>query len=90
MALGCVTKGGIEPPNVIEDTSTLKITLDNQGYAILTITILTRNTNPITSSCYEYNLNGKKFRGFIDSDNPRKLEGSKYYEHNITAKGMIC
>lgn len=90
MPLGCVTRGGTKPPNVIEDTSTLKVSLDNQGFATLSITILTKNTNPITNSCYTYSLNGKIFRGFIDSDTPTRLEGSDYYQHAILAKGMIC
>lgn len=90
MPLGCVNRGGTKPPNVIEDTSTLKVALDNQGMATLSITILTKDTAPITSSCYKYVLNGKTFKGFIESDVPRRLEGSEYYEHNITAKGMIC
>lgn len=90
MALGCVTRGGKKPPSTIEDTSTLKVTIDNQGLATLSITILTKSLEPITSSCYQFGLNDKTFRGYIDSDTPRKLEGSEYYEHNITARGMIC
>lgn len=90
MALGCIVRGGDGPPNVIEDTSTLQVSLDNQGMATLSITILTKSSNPISKSTYSYQLGNKKFCGFIAEDSPRQLDGSEYYEHNIVARGMIC
>lgn len=90
MSIGCLTHGGSGPPSVITDTSTLTISLDNQGIAVLSITILTKNVAPITNSCYTFALNSVTFKGFIQSDVPRKLEGTDYFEHLITARGMIC
>lgn len=88
--MACFEHGGEGPPNTITDTSTLSVTIDNQGIATLQINILTKNKNPITNPNYTFNLNNATFRGFITNDNPRRLEGSDYFEHQITAKGMVC
>jgi len=90
MSIGCLSRTSSGVPDVITDTSTMSITLDNQGMATLQITVLTKKTDPITNSCYTFQLSGNVFRGFIESDVPRKLEGSDYFEHNITARGEIC
>lgn len=90
MPIGCVNRGGIKPPDPIIDTSTLSITLDNQGMATLQISILTRDKDPITNPCYTFDLNNAIFKGFIQSDNPKLLEGTEYYEHLLIARGMIC
>lgn len=89
-SLGCVKVSAEKLPDRIEDTSTLRVSIDNQGFALLSMTILTKNIDPITTQCFKYKLNNRTFKGFLDSDTPRKLEGSDYYEHNITAKGVIC
>jgi len=90
MSLGCVTRSDIDPPKEIIDTSTLTLSLDNQGVAILQISILTINKDPIVNSCFEFPLNNVVFRGFIESDNPKVIDGSNYVEHYITAKGAVC
>lgn len=86
----CIERGGEGPPDKIIDSSTLNIALDNQGNAVLQITILDKSSDFISNNCFVFPLGDKKFRGFIDSDNPRKFEGSEYFEHNITARGYIC
>jgi len=91
MPLNCITRSNKKLPKIITDTSTLKISLDNQGMATLSISILTRNNKPITSSSYCFKLTrSQTFKGFIETDNSRKLDGSEYYEHSITARGTIC
>lgn len=90
MSIGCLSRSSDGTPDVITDTSTLSISLDNQGMATLQITILTKKVDPITNSCYIFPLNEVTFNGFIQSDVPRKLEGTDYYEHNLTCRGMIC
>lgn len=90
MSIPCLTRGTSGPPNVLTDTSTLSVSLDNQGMAILQVTILTKNVTPISNACYTFPLNDVTFQGFIQSDVPRKLPGTEYFEHLITARGMIC
>ena len=93
---------GTDPtPKVIIDTATLLISLDNQGNAIIQVSILTSapdthslagsclNIDPSTG-CFIFPLGNVEFRGFLDSDNMKLVEGSKYYEHNIVARGIIC
>lgn len=90
MSIACLSRSTNEPPDKIIDTSTMSVTLDNQGIAVLQLIILTKNTDPITDACYTFDFGNATFNGFVESDSPRKLEGSEYYEHTIVAKGMIC
>ena len=97
----CVTLYTGDPiPAVILDTSTLMISLDNQGNATLQISVLTKNADNvslrnaclnITTQCFKFPLGDDvMFQGFLDSDNMKLIEGSAYYEHNIVARGIIC
>lgn len=86
----CLSRGGDGPPDTILDTTTLRLTLDNQGVAILQINILKKSKDPISNLNYTFEFDNAKFSGFIESDSMRKLEGSDYYEHAISAKGVVC
>jgi hypothetical protein len=86
-------------PKIIIDTATLMVALDNQGNATLQISVLTQSDNiaslgaaciKIDTQCVVFPLGDKSFKGFLDSDNMKLVEGSKYYEHNIVARGIIC
>ena len=86
----CISQGSADLPDEIVDTSTLTISLDNQGMATLQLVILKKDSKPISNFDYSFAVNGGTFRGFLDSDSPRRLEGTVYFEHAIIAKGMIC
>lgn len=91
MSLGCISPGGTEPPDVIVDTTTLSVSLDNNGLATLSVSILRKNIDAVTNPCMVFTLsNGSVFRGYIDSDTISNLQGTDYYEHNIIALGSIC
>jgi hypothetical protein len=90
MSIGCITRGASILPDPIIDTSTMSLTYDNQGMVNLQVAIITKQTNPFTSACVTANFNGGTFRGFLQSDSPRRLEGTDYYEHTILARGMVC
>jgi hypothetical protein len=90
MSLGCVTRGDDILPARLIDTSTLVLNYDNQGMVTLQIAIITKETNPFTSSCVTVTFNGGTFRGFLQSDSPRRIEGTDYYEHTVTARGQVC
>jgi hypothetical protein len=86
----CITGGSLNLPDEIIDTSTLGISIDNQGMATLQVVILKKDSSPISNFDFTFNLFDGSFQGFIDSDFPKRLEGTIYFEHAITARGMIC
>lgn len=87
---GCISKGSCELPDKIFDTSTLSLNINNQGIAILQYVVLTKDPEPITDSSVIMDFNGTTFKGFLESDSPSVFEGTEYYEHAITARGMVC
>jgi hypothetical protein len=88
--MGCISKSSYSPPDPILDSTGLSLTLDNQGVATLQYTLLTKDRSPITDPEVSMTFNGGTFKGFLESDTPRLLEGSDYIEHVITARGMVC
>lgn len=88
--MACVTGSDAQLPEQIVDTSTLSLSIDNQGFAMLQVVILTKSVQPITSFNYTFNFKGGTFNGFIDSDIQSVLEGTEYFQHAISAKGMVC
>ena len=88
--MGCIEVTNLAVPKQLIDTSTLSLTYDNQGMVNLQIAIITKETDPITSSCFTMSFDGGTFSGFVQSDSPRKLEGTEYIEHTILARGMVC
>lgn len=94
--LGCVIPcaGDCGIPNRIVDFGTLTIALDNQGVATVSLIIITKSDTPYTNLCFTLSdyINNipVDFKGFLDSDTPKRLEGTDYYEHALTAKGVIC
>jgi hypothetical protein len=91
MAIACVeerTDDGL--PDKIVDSSTLSVALDNMGVATLNISIFTISEEVPTDVCNFDLGNGRIFRGFIKSDSPVKLQGTKYIEHRIVALGEVC
>lgn len=87
--MACVEAGSKALPPVIVDLSTLTITIDNRGIARLSVTVLTKNTANLAGDCSINIASGRTFQGTIVEDAPRELVGTVYYEHNITAIGMI-
>lgn len=86
----CIERIEDSGPDKIIDTSTLSLSIDNQGIATLQMSILKRNeVNANTSVGVTYTIGNKTFEGFLDSDTPRRLEGTEYIEHNIVAIGMV-
>lgn len=88
--MACLEHGGSPPPTTLWDTTTMTISLDNQGIAVLTVTILQKSASPITNSCVNIVVGGKTFKGYLESDTPQHLSGTDYFEHNLVARGMIC
>jgi hypothetical protein len=86
----CIAGSACNLPDTIMDTSTLTITLDNQGMASLQVIILKKDATPISDFSFSLTLPNGSFNGFIDSDFPKRLEGTIYFEHSIVARGMIC
>lgn len=92
MSLGCIIEQFGDPlPPRIYDESTLSLSIDNQGIASLQISILVEgNINPITNPpFFNYPMGNAEFVGFLADDVPEKLPGTKYYEHKITARGIV-
>ena len=87
--MACVEAGSKTLPPTIVDLGTLSISIDNRGIARLSITVLTKNTANITGDCSIRVGGGSTFQGTIIEDSPREMVGTVYYEHNVTAIGMI-
>jgi hypothetical protein len=88
-----------ETPDPIIDTSTLIINFDNQGNVTIQLQISTKSKEPIYGPipgaslggvCLAALINELGFVGFIDSDDPRQIPGTEYFEHNLTLRGLIC
>jgi hypothetical protein len=88
--MGCIQLTQSDLPEEIIDTSTLSLSLDNQGIATLQYALLKKDTKPITTFNVVMELNNVTFKGFLESSSPKELEGTDFFEHIIVARGMIC
>jgi len=89
MPLGCIVETTDDTPDQLVDTTALSVSLNNQGVATLSLTVLRKDRTPISSSSFVFTLNDQVFQGFIDSDNIAKLDGTDFLEHNIVSLGEI-
>lgn len=85
----CIVRLGNIIPDSIVDLSTLALQMDQDGLATLQVSILIKDSEPISSASLAIKLNDHCFSGFIESDNPRRFEGTEYIEHPIVAKGRV-
>lgn len=87
----CISRAGDNTPDLIIDTSTLIVNFDNQGNVTVQIQIITKSPNlDCRATCLTTLFSAIHFSGFLDSDEPRQLMGTLYYEHNLTLRGLIC
>ena len=95
--LGCIKVVDSDLPDTIQDLSTLTITMNSQGMATLSISILGKegldggfdHLGDVEFDGFEVS-DSQKFYGYIDSINPQPDNGSEYIDYRVIAKGIIC
>lgn len=92
MSLNCVQRETGDtgyPPDVMVDTGTLTININNQGLATLSVTVTQKGGGTIVGDCVFDLGNGQSFEGYIIGDSPQEIPGTGYMEHRISALGTI-
>jgi hypothetical protein len=89
MVLNCVSVVQSSTPDVLVDTGTLTIDIDNTGLARLSVSITKKGSGSIVGDC-SFSLGGNRtFQGYIVQDAPQELAGTGYIEHRLSALGTI-
>ena len=90
--IDCINIVSAGTPDEIKDLSSLTISLDNQGFATLSISIFAKEGTNIDLSDFDSFpvSSSETFRGFIDSVSPQPDNGSDYIDYRVVAKGIIC
>lgn len=89
MSLGCVIENNSgDTPDIIYDESSITLTIDNQGLAILQMIILKKSDIPFSLVNFSYPFDTTEFVGFLHTSSPEKLTGTEYFEHKISVNGI--
>ena len=92
---GCISVESYNIPDPIWDLETLSINVNNQGFATLSITILSKATSftelglEAMDFTFEVSSN-REFSGYIDSIIPQPNNNSDHIAYRVTARGVIC
>ena len=84
----CVEKAKAKLPEVLVDTTTISIDIDNTGIARMSISVWKNAVDPFQGSC-TINLGKSTFKGYIVSDIPQQVNGTLYFDHKISMIGTI-
>ena len=85
----CIQEETNTLPKAFIDTDSISVSVDNQGLATLSVSLVSRTEEPLEITSFSLNLGKSEFFGFIESINPSRLEGTNYIEYRIRAFGEV-